>query len=155
MKVINEAQTEYNTLSAVYNGNKYSSGMSISLYQLLYGYMIEFDGYEQSDWWSNEYVDDYMLQNIIVYLRKQGLGLDGALAIDQMIKSLENAIEMAEEDIEELKDVTSMEQALEIAKIELDNMKNYQLALKAELDYVKAELDALQAKLIATEEEAA
>lgn len=155
LKVINEAQTEYNTLSAVYNGNKYSSVMSISLYQLLYGYMIEFDGYEQSDWWSNEYVDDYMLQNIIVYLRKQGLGLDGALAIDQMIKSLENAIEMAEEDIEELKDVTSMEQALEIAKIELDNMKNYQLALKAELDYVKAELDALQAKLIATEEEAA
>ena len=54
-----------------------------------------------------------------------------------------------------MKDVTSMEQALEIAKIQLDNMKNFQIALKAELDYVKAELDALQAKLIATEEEAA
>lgn len=96
-----------------------------------------------------------MLQNITVNLRKQGIGLDSALAIDNMIKALEEAIEDAEEDIEELKDVTSMEQALEIAKIELDNMKNYQLALKAELDYVKAELDALQAKLIATEEEAA
>ena len=154
-KVRNEAQTEYNTLYAVYYGNKYNSGMRFSLYDLLYGYMIEVDGYEQSDWWYNEYVDDYMLQNITVYLIKQGLGLDGALAIDNMIKALEEAIEDAEEEIEELKDVTSKEQALEIAKIQLDNMKNFQIALKAELDYVKAELDALQAKLIATEEEAA
>ena len=154
-KVRNEALTEYNTLNAVYNGNKYSSSINISLYNLLYGYMIEFDGYEQSGWWYSEYLDEDMLQNITVNLRKQGIGLDSALAIDNMIKALEEAIEDAEEDIEELKDVTSMEQALEIAKIELDNMKNYQLALKAELDYVKAELDALQAKLIATEEEAA
>ena len=96
-----------------------------------------------------------MLHNITVVLSKQGIGLDGALAIDNMIKALEDAIENIEEEIEELKDVTSMEQALEIAKVQLDNKKNYQVALKAELDYVKAELDALQAKLIATEEEAA
>ena len=155
LKVRNEAQTEYNTLYAVYNGNKYTYTTSYSLYDLLYGYMIEVDGYEQYSYGWNTTIDDYMLQNIYVYLRNQGIGLDGALAIDNMIKALEEAIEMAEEDIEELKDVTSMEQALEIAKIELENMKNYQVALKAELDYVKAELDALQAKLIATEEEAA
>jgi hypothetical protein len=100
-------------------------------------------------------IDPYFLQNVYVVIQKQGIGLDGALAIDKMIKALEEAIEMAEEEIEELKDVTSMEQALEIAKIELANMKNYQLAMKAELDATKAELEALQAKLIATEEEAA
>ena len=155
LKVRNEALTEYNTLVAVYNGNKSTEYNSFSLYDLFYNQMIEVDGYKQySCGWSTT-IDDYMLQNIYVYLRKQGLGLDGALAIDNMIKSLENAIEMAEEDIEELKDVTSKEQALEIAKIQLDNNKNFQIALKAELDYVKAELEALQAKLIATEEEAA
>ena len=154
-KVRNEAQTEYNTLYAVYNGQKYNYGTQYSLYDLLYGSMIEVDGYEQANWWYNDYIDEYVLQNITVYLRKQGIGLDGALAIDNMIKALEDAIENIEEEIEELKDVTSMEQALEIAKVQLDNKKNYQVALKAELDYVKAELDALQAKLIATEEEAA
>ena len=155
LKVRNEALTEYNTLVAVYNGNKSTEYNSFSLYDLFYNQMIEVDGYKQySCGWSTT-IDDYMLQNIYVYLRKQGLGLDGALAIDNMIKSLENAIEMAEEDIEELKVVTSKEQALEIAKILLDNNKNFQIALKAELDYVKAELEALQAKLIATEEEAA
>ena len=154
-KVRNEAQTEYNTLYAVYNGQKYNYGTQYSLYDLLYGSMIEVDGYEQASWWYNDYIDEYVLQNITVYLRKQGIGLDGALAIDNMIKALEDAIENIEEEIEELKDVTSMEQALEIAKVQLDNKKNYQVALKAELDYVKAELDALQAKLIATEEEAA
>lgn len=154
-KVRDEAQTEYNTLSAVYNGNKNYQYDYVTLYDLLYNNQIESQGFVQYGYWTNGYVDQDMLHNITVALRKQGIGLDGALAIDNMIKVLEEAIEDAEEDIEELKDVTSMEQALEIAKIELDNMKNFQIALKAELDYVKAELDALQAKLIATEEEAA
>lgn len=154
-KVRNEAQTEYNTLSAVYYGNKDNKYDSFSLYDLFYSNMIEVDGYKQYSYGWSTTIDDYMLQNIYVYLRKQGYGLDGALAIDNMIKAFEEAIENLEEEIEELKDVTSMEQALEIAKIELANMKNYQLAMKAELDATKAELDALQAKLIATEEEEA
>ena len=156
----NEAVTEYNTLSAVYNGNKNNQYQHISLYDLFYNnnsYQLD-NGeiiYSNNRWNLIDNIDPYYLQFVYVSIQKQGTGLDGALAIDNMIKALEEAIEMAEEDIEELKDVTSMEQALEIAKIELDNMKNYQVALKAELDYVKAELDALQAKLIATEEEAA
>ncbi|MBR5541850.1 MAG: hypothetical protein IKU64_05775 [Bacteroides sp.] len=156
LKANNEALTEYNTLSAVYNGQKYSYyAGTISLYDLLYNSMIEVDGSEQSYWYSHAYIDDYMLQNIYVEFVERGIGLDGALAIDNMIKALEEAIENLEEEIEELKDVTAIEQALEIAKIELANMKNYQLAMKAELDATKAELDALQAKLIATEEEEA
>ena len=154
-KVSNEATTEYNTLYAVYNGNKDDKSTRINLYDLIMNLWIEFEGYEQYSYGWSDYSAIDATQNIWIYLRKQGIGLDGALAIDNMIKALEEAIEDAEEEIEELKDVTSMEQALEIAKIELDNMKNFQIALKAELDYVKAELDALQAKLIATEEEAA
>ena len=154
-KVRNEANTEYNTLNAVYNGNKDNQYDYVTLYDLFYNYQIESQGFVQSGYWTNGYVDQDMLHNITVVLSKQGIGLDGALAIDNMIKALEDAIENIEEEIEELKDVTSMEQALEIAKVQLDNKKNYQVALKAELDYVKAELDALQAKLIATEEEAA
>ena len=155
LKVRNEANTEYNTLNAVYNGNKDNQYDYVTLYDLFYNYQIESQGFVQSGYWTNGYVDQDMLHNITVVLSKQGIGLDGALAIDNMIKALEDAIENIEEEIEELKDVTSMEQALEIAKVQLDNKKNYQVALKAELDYVKAELDALQAKLIATEEEAA
>jgi MinD-like ATPase involved in chromosome partitioning or flagellar assembly len=155
LKVRNEANTEYNTLNAVYNGNKNNQYNYVTLYDLLYNNQIESQGFVQYGYWTNGYVDQDMLHNITVALRKQGIGLDGALAIDNMIKALEDAIENIEEEIEELKDVTSMEQALEIAKVQLDNKKNYQVALKAELDYVKAELDALQAKLIATEEEAA
>ena len=155
LKVRNEANTEYNTLNAVYNGNKDNQYDYVTLYDLFYNYQIESQGFVQSGYWTNGYVDQDMLHNITVVLSKQGIGLDGALAIDNMIKALEEAIEDAEEEIEELKDVTSMEQALEIAKVQLDNKKNYQVALKAELDYVKEELDALQAKLIATEEEAA
>ena len=155
LKAYNEADTEYKTLNAVYNGNKDNDEISINLYDLMMNRWIEFEGYEQYNYGWSDYSAIDATQNIWIYLRKQGLGLDGALAIDNMIKGLEEAIEMAEEDIEELKDVTSMEQALEIAKIQLENKKNYQVALKAELDYVKAELDALQAKLIATEEEAA
>ena len=159
-KVRNEVQTEYNTLSAVYNGQKYSHYNQVTLYDLFYNnYSFALENGEtmfgSNSWNLINNIDPDILQNVYVVIRKQGLGLDGALAIDNMIKALEEAIETLEEDIEELKDVTSMEQALEIAKVQLDNKKNYQVALKAELDYVKAELDALQAKLIATEEEAA
>ena len=159
-KVRNEVQTEYNTLSAVYNGQKYSHYNQVTLYDLFYNnYSFDLENGEtmfgSNSWNLINNIDPDILQNVYVVIRKQGLGLDGALAIDNMIKALEEAIETLEEDIEELKDVTSMEQALEIAKVQLDNKKNYQVALKAELDYVKAELDALQAKLIATEEEAA
>ena len=52
-------------------------------------------------------------------------------------------------------DDTEIRELISETNTSLDNMKNLQIALKAELDYVKAELDALQAKLIATEEEAA
>ena len=157
--VYNEANTEYYTLRAVYNGNKNNQYQHISLYDLFYNnnsYQLD-NGeiiYSNNRWNLIDNIDPYYLQFVYVSIQKQGTGLDGALAIDNMIKALEEAIEMAEEDIEELKDVTSEEQALEIAKIELDNMKNYQLALKAELDYVKANLEALQAELIGTEEEA-
>ena len=159
-KVRNEVQTEYNTLSAVYNGQKYSHYNQVTLYDLFNNnYSFDLENGEtmfgSNSWNLINNIDPDILQNVYVVIRKQGLGLDGALAIDNMIKALEEAIETLEEDIEELKDVTSMEQALEIAKVQLDNKKNYQVALKAELDYVKAELDALQAKLIATEEEAA
>ena len=153
LKVRNEANTEYNTLYAVYNGNKNDQTTSINLYDLIMNQWIEFEGYEQYNYAWSDYSAIDATQNIWIYLRKQGIGLDGALAIDNMIKTLEEAIEMAEEEIEELKDVTSLEETIEYAKIALETQKNMQLAYKAELDAVKAELDALQAKLIASEEE--
>ena len=153
LKVRNEANTEYNTLNAVYNGNKYNDYTSINLYDLIMNQWIEFEGYEQYNYGWSDYSAIDATQNIWIYLRKQGLGLDGALAIDNMIKALEEAIEMAEEEIEELKDVTSLEETIEYAKIELETQKNMQLAYKAELNAVKAELEALQAELNITEEE--
>ena len=161
LKAYNEAKTEYNTLYAVYNGNKYSQWSEINLYDLMYGYYSSILGADEwtynYTWGSGlNYMDSYVediLRNIFVEFRKQGLGLDGALAIDNMIKALEQAIEDAEEEIEELKDVTSLEETIEYAKIALETQKNMQLAYKAELDAVKAELEALQAELNITEEE--
>lgn len=161
-KVRNEAQTEYNTLYAVYNGKNNNTNRNyISLYDLFFNYnntefTVDGNNYELlwgSNWGFSGNYDE--LQNLVLTIIEYTAGNDGALGIDNLIKELEATIETLEEEIEELKDVTSKEQALEIAKIQLDNMKNFQIALKAELDYVKAELDALQAKLIATEEEAA
>ena len=153
LKAYNEADTEYKTLYAVYNGNKDDDTKRINLYDLMTNQWIEFEGYEQYNFAWSDYSAIAATQNLWIYLRKQGIGLDGALAIDEAIEALEETIEMAEEEIEELKDVTSKEQALEYAKIALETQKNMQLAYKAELDAVKAELDALQAKLIASEEE--
>lgn len=153
LKAYNEADTEYKTLYAVYNGNKDDDTKRINLYDLMTNQWIEFEGYEQYNFAWSDYSAIAATQNLWIYLRKQGIGLDGALAIDEAIEALEETIEMAEEEIEELKDVTSEEQALEYAKIALETQKNMQLAYKAELDAVKAELDALQAKLIASEEE--
>lgn len=161
-KAKNEADTEYKTLYAVYNGNNNNINHNyISLYDLFFNYdhtefTVDGNNYELqwgSNWGFSGNFDE--LQNLKLYIIEYTAGNDAALGIDNLIKELEATIETLEEEIEELKDVTSKEQALEIAKIQLDNMKNLQIALKAELDYVKAELDALQAKLIATEEEAA
>ena len=161
-KAKNEADTEYKTLYAVYNGNNNNINHNyISFYDLFFNYdhtefTVDGNNYELqwgSNWGFSGNFDE--LQNLKLYIIEYTAGNDAALGIDNLIKELEATIENIEEEIEELKDVTSMEQALEIAKVQLDNKKNYQVALKAELDYVKAELDALQAKLIATEEEAA
>lgn len=160
LKAKNEAETEYNTLNAVYKGkNNNVNGNYISLYDLFFNsdyteFTVDGNNYELK-WGSNwGFSGDYNeLHNLKLYIIEYTAGNDGALGIDNLIKELEAYIETLEEEIEELKDVTSQEQALEIAKIQLDTMKNMQLALKAELDAVKAELDALQAKLIASEEE--
>ena len=159
-KAKNEADTEYKTLKAVYNGQKDSQFNHVTLYDLFYNnYSFALENGEtmfgSNRWNLINNIDPNFLQYVYVVIEKQGIGLDGALAIDNMIKALEEAIEDAEEEIEELKDVTSLEETIEYAKIALETQKNMQLAYKAELDAVKAELDALQAKLIATEEEAA
>lgn len=158
LKAYNEADTEYDTLNAVYNGKKNSQYNQVTLYDLFYNnYRFALENGEtmfgSNRWELINNIDPYFLQYVYVVIQKQGIGLDGALAIDKMIKALEETIEMAEEEIEELKDVTSLEETIEYAKIALETQKNMQLAYKAELDAVKAELDALQAKLIASEEE--
>ena len=76
----------------------------------------------------------------------------GALAIAEMITSLESAIATAEEEIEELKNSTEREEEIARMEVELEGMNNMLAAMKLELDATKAKFDALQAELTASEE---
>lgn len=102
------------------------------------------------EYWNNGY---QWLSNVMFkqYEEVTVYGADGALNVAAMIQALEEAIETANEEIEELKKDSTREEEIARQELEIEGMKNILEAMKLELDATKVKMDALKAELTAAE----
>ena len=162
-----EKDAEYSTLYAIVNGDSQQGGYySISLWDLYMGGMLNSDFYGDNisyngPWysgadWNEVYNASYILQQAYIeYYVTANADLMGASTIDAEIKRLEAAIEVAEEEIEDLKDVTTQEELIERTQATIDGLTAKSAALKVKVDALKARLDAKMAEYTTDEEEPA
>lgn len=160
---LGEKRIEYNTLYAVVYGNNQGSYFTISLWEL-YTQTYSDDPYASdinySNTWSWYDMSDPSIMSIlqnsfIEYYAQDNADLMGASTIDAEIKRLEAAIEVAEEEIEDLKDVTTQEELIERTQATIDGLTARSAALKVKVDALKARLDAKMAEYTTDEEEPA
>lgn len=160
---LGEKQIEYNTLYAVVYGNNQGSYFTISLWEL-YTQTYSDDPYASdinyNNTWSWYDMSDPSIMSIlqnsfIEYYAQDNADLMGASTIDAEIKRLEAAIEVAEEEIEDLKDVTTQEELIERTQATIDGLTARSAALKVKVDALKARLDAKMAEYTTDEEEPA
>lgn len=160
---LGEKQIEYNTLYAVVYGNNQGSYFIISLWEL-YTQTYSDDPYASdinyNNTWSWYDMSDPSIMSIlqnsfIEYYAQDNADLMGASTIDAEIKRLEAAIEVAEEEIEDLKDVTTQEELIERTQATIDGLTTKSAALKVKVDTLKARLDAKMADYNTDEEEPA
>ncbi len=160
---LGEKRIEYNTLYAVVYGNNQGSYFTISLWEL-YTQTYSDDPYASdinyNNTWSWYDMSDPSIMSIlqnsfIEYYAQDNADLMGASTIDAEIKRLEAAIEVAEEEIEDLKDVTTQEELIERTQATIDGLTARSAALKVKVDALKARLDAKMAEYTTDEEEPA
>lgn len=148
----NAAENEYKTLLAVANGTTTTSNSYVMINMVdlftgnwpsgILGDNANFDGnwldsnYPNFDWGSLQ------AANIYIRIVTTNAGIDGAIGIDNAIKTFESDIEDLKDEIATLKNTTSAEETLVGKKAEVEGLNAKLSTLKIRLDATKAKLDA-------------